>query len=501
MHRARYRIPLALFTIWLLAASVAGGLREDVDRIIRETDLGKAVVAVSVIEGGSGDPVVDVRADERMIPASNMKLLTTGAALHILGPEFRFRTKLIHEGENLVIVGDGDPAFGDPELLKLMRREDGAEMDVEGFLDLWVKSVVDAGLDSVGEIVVDDRIFDREFVHPTWPRDQLNRRYCAQVSGLTFHLNVLRFYPQPRSGQRPSMNLFEPKVNWLDYRNRTTSRNGAHDNDDVWVARELETNNLTFYGNVKHSYRTPVPVTVHDMPDFFGRLLADRLRAVGVSVERSRLRELGEEDGSGKELGPVIHTPISTIIARCNRDSQNLYAESLLKRIGYATTGQPGSWLNGGSIIRHVVHERLDETRLSSKVVITDGSGMSRDNRVTPEVITAWLNSFANDERLGPMFMESLAEGGVSGTLTARRRPRLTTENLHGGVVQAKTGYINAVSCLSGYLTMPNGQRRCFSIMVNQLTAPVSRAKSVQDRIVQAIAKDMAREPVRLGGE
>ncbi len=496
MNRLKLWIPVQLIAICLFAGAVCAGLRESVETVIRRTDLGGATVAVSIIEAGPGDSLVEINADQLMIPASNMKLLTTGAALHTLGPDFRFQTKLLLNNDDLIVVADGDPAFGDPILLERMAPAIGTTLDVEGFLRLWTDRIVEAGITRIDELIIDDRVFDREFVHPTWPRDQLNRRYCAQVSGLTFHLNILHFYPAPRTG-RPALDIFQPMAGWIDLRNRATGRTGVHDKNDIWIARELGTNNLTFYGNVKHPYVAPVPVTLHDVPGFFAKLFADRLRAAGIDVASSRLRTPDEQSSTGQLIGPVIYTPIDTAVTRCNQDSQNLYAECLLKRMGHAATGQPGSWLTGASIVRLVLHDRISESSLSSSAVIADGSGLSRDNRVAPATLSAWLNTFHNDEQLGAAFVDSLAVGGESGTL----KRRLASDSLDGATVQAKSGYINGVSCLSGYVTSPSGARRCFSIMVNGMTSPASRAKTMQNEIVIAVAKDMAAEPVRLGSE
>jgi D-alanyl-D-alanine carboxypeptidase/D-alanyl-D-alanine-endopeptidase (penicillin-binding protein 4) len=160
-------------------------------------------------------------------------------------------------------------------------------------------------------------------------------------------------------------------------------------------------------------------------------------------------------------------------------------------------TGEPGSWINGAAIVRGIVHERLGTAAMNAHLVVADGSGLSRLNRVEAETLTAWLNSFHNDERLGSLFIESLAVGGASGTL----EKRLGTAETDGAIVQAKSGYINGVSCLSGYVTRSDGRRRCFSIMINDLTAPVSRAKMLQDRIVRAIALDMHEAAVQLGSD
>jgi len=494
------RQPLVALLIML---SVTTGLRASLEsevRIqIRSIDLRGATVAVSVLEAGTGSSLVSIREDRPMIPASNMKLLTTGAALHTLGGDFRFRTQLTRSGDDLVVLGDGDPAFGDPVLLSLMTSPEGRPLDVEAFLAIWVDAVVATGTDRIARVVVDDRVLDREFVHPTWPRDQLNLRYCAQVSGLNFHLNQLHFYPRPHPGGRPSVDLWDPHTEAVTSSNSATSDTGVGADNTMWIARPPGRNRLTFYGNAKHDYRVPVTVTAHDMPRLFAGILAERLRNKGIAVDAIHVSETTdpEPDPEATPIGPPIETPIATVVTRCNRDSQNLYAESLIKRMGYAVTRQPGSWLNGGSILRHVAHERIGRADLVSTLIVSDGSGLSRDNRLSAALMTNWLNSFHNDERLGPIFIDSFAVSGESGTLRKRLRPR---DLPPGTVVRAKTGFINGVSCLSGYVTGSNGARRCFSILINDLGAPVGLAKELQNRIVRRIAEDLAEVTVTLGG-
>ncbi|MCH7573346.1 MAG: D-alanyl-D-alanine carboxypeptidase, partial [Planctomycetes bacterium] len=130
---------------------------------------------------------------------------------------------------------------------------------------------------------------------------------------------------------------------------------------------------------------------------------------------------------------------------------------------------------------------------------VVDGSGLSRDNRISADTMTKWLNTFHGDERIGDMFLESFAVARRSGTL----KKRFEGIELHGAIVQAKSGYINEVSCLSGYVTMPDGHRRSFSIMANGLTNPgsVRLAKAMQDKIIAAIARDMAAVEITLGSD
>lgn len=489
MRRASFSVAI-LAAFFAVVSTAVAALGPDVNRAIEAAQIRSAKVAVSIRDSQTNSQLVEINANEQMIPASNMKLITTGAALHALGPNFQFRTQLLRDRDRLIVLGDGDPGFGDPELLELMEINGKRGIDVDAVLDLWVQPAIKLGLTGVKELVVDDRIFDREFLHSDWPADQLNRRYCAQIAGLNFHVNVLNFFPEPRAGSQPDVSRFTPMAPWLELVNRATCRNGPHDGNDMWIARQTGGNQLTFYGNCKVAYRAPVPVTVNDMPDFFGRLLSDRLVKAGLKVGASRSVRADEARSTGESVGPAICTPISTAVTRCNRDSQNLYAESLLKRMGAARTRQPGSWSNGAAILRLIIHERLVDPALSINLVIADGSGLSRNNRIAASTMTAWLNTFHADDRIGPTFINSMGSPGGPGPL----EDRFNGMDLGTATVRAKTGYINEVCCLSGFVTMPDGRRRSFSILVNGLSEPgaVARAKKMQEQIVAAIAQDMS---------
>jgi len=491
----------SLLAVAVIAGQAAAGLREDIEIIIRSAELTGAAIGVSVVDCDSGEEFANFRATDAFIPASNMKLLTTGAALHVLGPTFTYRTSMIRDGDRIIIIGDGDPAFGDPALLELMPSSDlpgSPAMDVESFIDLWIDPIIAKGPAAIREIIVDDRIFDREFVPESWPRDQLNRRYCAEVSGLSFHLNVMHYFPRPTNGNRPDFTIRHPRSNWLPETNLATTRRGPSDRSNVWIARQAASNNLTFYGNVKHPYRTPVPVTLHDVPLFYAQLMASRLREKGRHVDAYRIASADDPTFTGTPIGPAITTPLATIVTRCNADSQNLYAECLLKRIGHELTGEPGSWLNGSAMIRHVVHDRLHAPSLLATLTVIDGSGLSRGNSVSPALLTSWLRSFHDDEALGEMFINSLAVARERGTL----RKRFHDIDLHQMSVQAKSGYINGVSCLSGYVSSPDNRRLAFSILVNELRpGSVVKAKRLQERIVSRLAEHLAAEQYTLGSD
>lgn len=445
-----------------------------VRQIVSTARLGEAKVGISIVDLRSGRALVEIRADEPLIPASNLKLITTGAALSVLGPEFVFKTELVADGDRLILKGSGDPSLGDPAML---RKGDG--MTVEQLLASLAGSVPKAGVSSVSSIVVDDRVFDRQWVHPTWPSDQLNNWYCAQVAGVNFHANVLAFFPSPvrGAGNPPPTLVIQPAAPWIEIDNR--ARSDSAGKNSVWLRRDEGGNKFTVQGEVAVPVREAIEVTLHDVPTFAGQLLAAELAKAGVSVRGAATSggtlsraELDKalaavrlidttETYSGRTIA-VVTTPLRDVVNRCNADSQNLYAEALIKRLGHATTGEPGSWTNGSSVMRMQLAQMLGPEAAGS-TVIADGSGMSRDSRVSPRTLTRWLEHMAEDPKIGPMFVDSLATVG-EGTLRRRFRDVTLANELH-----AKSGLLRQVRCLSGYVTGKDGQRLAFSIMLNDL--------------------------------
>lgn len=507
---------LAAFTLMVAAQSCAWGTPaagtptpsappEDIGSSVREavaaTGLKKAVIAVSIRDASTGKSIVSVRGGEALAPASNMKVLTTAAALTVLGPDFAFSTRMLLDGDRLTIVGDGDPALGDPELLAESTFTDASGkvhtgMDIERLLDTWVAALRAAGVQRLREIVVDDRIFAREGAHPSWPKDQLDESYCAPPFGLNFHANSIAVSAAPRAGAAPEITTITPKAPWITITNKGTSRTGKNDKNTVWFARTPETGDLTLYGNVKTRLESPILVPVGDPSLFLAQCLAHRLRAAGVTVTAARIAAAADATPSGKPVGPVLRTPIATVLQHCNGESDNLYAECLLKRIAFAKTGAAGSWLLGARVMQGELRARIG--RASDAFVVSDGSGLSRDNRVTADGMTSWLASVAQDERIGKCFIETLPIAGRSGTV----RKRMKEINPAVALVHCKSGYIDKVCCLSGYVTASDGTRYAFCVLANGLSeaGAVGKAKQLQDRVCALLAEQLAARRSVLGG-
>ncbi|MEM1212014.1 MAG: D-alanyl-D-alanine carboxypeptidase/D-alanyl-D-alanine-endopeptidase [Planctomycetota bacterium] len=517
LSRPAWRRALVALTVIGACVWPSGATHADVETRLRQVlggaDLRQTVAGISVRDVGSGEILAEIDAHQPMIPASNMKLLTTAAALARLGPDFVFETKLQHlppDAEDprhrLLVRGGGDPAFADPVLLFRLEQQlnadrpadDHISLNADVVLDRWVDAAVNhaqaQGLAGFDVLLIDDRVFDRQFIHPDWPRDQLDRDYCAQVAGLNFFNNVIDVRASPtQNGFAPRVTVYplHPAIGTTNLA-RTGSRHG------FWIGREPGTNTFTFRGTVRS--RTSASVTVHDPSVVFAELLRHRVQQRGITVGAVERIAPNAPVLTGTPL-QKFRTTLPWVLDRTNQDSANLYAEALLKRMGFELTGTPGSFANGSAAIRHFMSQLLTGRVRTAGVQIADGSGLSHRNRVSPRVLTELLIAMYQRDEFRDAYVASLAEGGESGTLRRRLDRGLSAD------VYAKTGFISrkvdgshiSASCISGYLIYPTSNADpsntaptrvvAFSIMLNNF-APKSgnRAmKQLQDQLIDAI--------------
>lgn len=473
-------------TLAMLAIPAMGGeLDRAVNRIIERTNLEGGHASVYISDLDTGKEIAAYREDIQMIPASNMKLLTTGAAAMLFGDQFIFRTEIMIDNSTtppiLIIKGSGDPALGDPDLFE----GDENGLTLESIFDQVADALKAKGVSHISEVVADDRIFDRNYTHPNWPIDQLNRWYCAEVGGVNIHTNILNVYPIPGSPGSTPRAVLSPEAPWFDFQiNAKTVSKGQ---DTAWIARPRPSNVFTLRGNIR--YKTEKDVAIHAPPMFAAALFANAMSERGIQIaDDQSLPEtyariaLDAENFTETQTIAVITTPLADILRRTNTNSYNLYAEALLKRLGHELTSDPGSWANGSSVLRMMITEKLGALAAQS-TVIDDGSGMSRDNRVTTKTLVDWMSAVARDDSW-KMFEDSLAVPG-KGTLAKRFRSKKLANNLH-----AKSGYLNNTYTFSGVLINPNTNRRIgFSILLNDIPPGTAsrNAKPMHEAIVRAV--------------
>lgn len=529
--------PTRIFSVAVLLAacditataspSLAGGvLQGDLDELVRTKNLAGARVGVVIMDAATGQTLASLRSDEAFMPASNMKLLTTGAAMMVLGADFAFKTEIALDGTRLIVRGSGDPAFADPDMLRVM----DAKLTANNIVDTLSAAVAKAGATQVSEVVIDDRVFDRQFIHPSWNPDNFEETYSAEVSGLNFHANTLAVFPRPNPAGAGSIPLCdtEPAAPWLRV-DCAKSRTVSKGKNTFWIARSGETdcflrsnkavrepmfldgfacNTFSLRGDVRTASPTPAYVNIRNVPAFFGNILASEVAQQGVRLTGPvshpdlppGVRLAMPEDNLDKgRVVAVVTTPLADVITHCNVESQNLYAEALIKRMGHDVTKEPGSWSNGSAVMRMIMSQELGP-EAAANTTISDGSGLSRENRVTPQTLAKWLRVCA-DKPWGDTYVASLAAPGT-GTLEKRFKSKKLTND-----VRAKSGYINGVRSLSGYVTDPaTNDRLIFTILINDLpngsNNATNQARELHEDIVDLVDDALVRRSNgrRLGG-
>jgi len=482
-----------LFTLVFLLVSATVGriavgesLTEELRQLLASPRIGRMRVGLEILL--LDDPpaiVLEHHSNDLFKPASNQKILTTAAALALLPADFSFRTLLAHRRDDLIVIGSGDPAIGDPVLAR------AAHEPITALFHEWSAKLLAAGVSRIrGNLVFDDFIFEQEHLNPSWEEQfasQMQNWWVAPVGGLNFNDNCVDVVVKPgRDIGSPGEVTLIPNTPYLRLEN--TSKTAGRGEPSVRRSGN-GTVTVRVSGPVSRAGdpNNPLSLTITDPGMFFASTLRTCLAAKGIAVDgKTRRERVRTETGmipADLQIIAVHEQDLPDILLRCNKNSQNLFAEALLKALGayVGTTDAPR--VGGYETGRKVIELFLRKLGLSCEgCVIDDGSGLSHSNRVTPAVLASMLLYMDRHSRKKE-WLASLAEAGErSGTLK-RRMKELR------GKVYAKTGHISGVSALSGYVFGPGGRRYAFCILCNDTgRARGLSADSLQDTICRKLA-------------
>jgi D-alanyl-D-alanine carboxypeptidase/D-alanyl-D-alanine-endopeptidase (penicillin-binding protein 4) len=507
-------VPIVLLLVAPLLAAPVKPLQDRIAAVLSSPDLARGFWGIEVVSLSTGETLYSQNADKLFTPASNTKLFTTAAALALIGPDYKFRTTVETTGTldrygrlngDLVLVGHGDPNLSGRELPYDLRtqRNDNPIQALETLADALVLKGVKF-ID--GDIVADDSYFAFERYGEGWSQDDLVWADGAPVSALSINDNVVfvNILPADRPGEKAFVSV-KPFAEYyrLDNRIITTP---AGTGRKFFVNREPGSTVLTLWGNMPlDDPGANEALAIEDPAEFAAGLFRQLLEKRGIVVyghQRTHHTELATlstfsvtaiapsrgGDGLSRSLKtdqPITlasyeSKPLLQDVRVINKVSQNLHAEILLRLMG-RERGNAGTIEGGLEVLRGFVTQAGIS---NDEYVFYDGSGLSRQNLITPHAVVQLLR-YCSKQAWGADYKSTFPIGGVDGSLSER----LISPRLQNRII-AKTGSLGGVKTLSGYTTTDAGQVVVFSILSNNFNLPAKRVTDAIDQLIQTILED-----------
>jgi len=445
-----------------------------------------ASLGIKVMNLETNKTLFELNSDKSLVPASNMKLLTTGVALEVLGADYRFKTTLAYDGKirsdgildgNIYIIGGGDPTLGSKYLIakdpnRVTAEEKKKQLE---FLNTWVEKLKAMGIKKInGKIVADCSYYPETTLSQTWEWGDLRYTFASKPSGLTFLDNSIRLTLQ-KEGKNIRVRVSPSWVNTV-----VTNKVVVDDKKKSKITLVVPpyTNEIIALGTMNKSiisYNT----VMQDPASALSRIFSETLERGGIKNNGSRL--IGENDNEVEKRN-LIYTHYSPsleeIISYTNKYSVNLFAEHLKIEVEKKLREK-----------NKVTEEEFGETmkaywsnRISTRgLYIYDGSGLSRYDGVTPTTVVEILK-YMNKSDNFLSYYNSLAEPGKGGTFKNFQEKTVLVNNLHG-----KSGTLTGVKSYGGYMYNIDGDLLAFSIIINHHGMSGSGISKKLEKLMESI--------------
>jgi serine-type D-Ala-D-Ala carboxypeptidase/endopeptidase (penicillin-binding protein 4) len=479
-----HKLPAFVFLVFLLISASgfelwAGPLetiQTTIAKYLKRPGVRSAQWGIRVMDPATSDVLLEVNPDKTFLPASVLKVVTTSTALEKLGPDFRYRTGVYTNGtidpdgivsKDLILVGRGDPNLTDPY---------GELMEKPAFQEL-AEELKNQGIKKIhGDIIGDDSYFNPETAIKGWTSQDLKTVYGAPINALSINNNVLWIYARPTQYKERVIVELEPRNSYFHIRNLATT-GGRRARKTVNVRLIRGTNTIVVSGILPSSQTFGHHILLDKAAEVAAAMLKEELQKQGITVQ-GEIRSTHRGDVSEEEqkswnlLAEHKSPPLIRALEIINKRSQNLHAEMLLRTLGAELKGE-GTNEAGLQVVKEFL---VDAGIESEKIHLNDGCGLSRENLITPRFQTSLLQ-FLSQRYYFDLFRNTLAISGTDGTL----RNRLAASEVRGSI-HAKTGTLNGVTTLAGYMTTKSGRNLVFSIFANRVNA-VTRVKKTIDEI------------------
>lgn len=448
----------------------------------------QANISVLVEDSKTSETIYSHRAENVVPPASVMKLLTSGAALELLGPDFQFPTTLETAGKiengvlkgNLYIKGSGDPSLG--LLLKKGRGNRSIPNTSTAFLNEWVKALAQAGIKEIeGRVVADMTLLDGDATNPAWLWEDAGNYYAPGIFGINYLNNSLNIVLKSGEvGSNAEVIRTEPNYPNLQFINRIRCTEITHDGAYVHGLPYGQERYLT--GSIPSN--KGVFGVRSDMPNpglLLAQHLTNALRSQGIRVSEDAdyIADYNPLLPQRTVLYTHLSAPLRDLIAECNIHSNNLFAEAMFRYLG-TRYGLPGTIHNAAEVVKSFWKQKGVDIQ---GAIVKDGCGLAPQDAISAATFVQLLR-YMDSSAYREDWWASLPVSGENGTLRG-----LCANTTLQGKIHAKSGTIAGTKNFAGYIERPNGERWTFAVMVN--SAP-TKAKNIQ-RIIEKWLLDIAK--------
>ena len=488
----------------VVAKNMKPAVRADVERFrqraeaaLSATGPDKGAWGILVEDATTGEVLFARNPDGYFMPASNAKLFSTALALATLGPDYRVRTTVASNGTidasgvlggDLILIGRGDANLSNRKFPFGKKEErDGPP---EKALAEFAGAVAARGVKEItGDVIADDSLFQHEKFPSGWLVDDILWSYGAAVSAITVNDNTFSLDVRPgvQEGD-PARSDAGLAADFYSIENTAvTSPRGAV--EKLALARDPGSRLLHLSGTIPLDAPTRrMTIAIEDPAEYAANLLAHLLQARGIKVDgRPRARHAAESDPPAAPSLTVLternSVPLSEEVRLTNKNSENLHAELLLLLSAHEKTGAK----NYEEALNFAANFFRSAGIAENDVVLSDGSGLSRKDLVTPRAVVQLLR-YAAGQPWGELYRSTLPLAGEDGTLSERMKNTPAANKIY-----AKTGTIGHGNALSGYATTLQGERLAFSILGNNNNMHAQDTNKVIDAICLAMVEELGR--------
>ncbi|MCC5905909.1 MAG: D-alanyl-D-alanine carboxypeptidase/D-alanyl-D-alanine-endopeptidase [Balneolaceae bacterium] len=479
MKVAKY-VLLSLFFIFYSGnlQDVHAQLSHEIRSLIENSRASNAFWAVQVRDE-SGTVLQSLNGDKLVRPASNLKLLTSGAVLDKLGPDYRFRTVLYGRGDqiddtwvgDLIVKGSGDPSING----------DFSNGNSLFLFEEWAELFIAKGIKRIqGDLIGFDGLFDDVPYPKGWEWDDLSFYYAPEISALSFNSNVvdLEVIANGPVGSTPRIQWSPFNTPYVDFVNEQMITAPGSRFDESY-RRVLGTNTIILRSTLPQGYYETEPLTVTAPSYYFMDTFYRYLELRNIEVTGRIFVDSDFYSWSDRNLTPMhvnVSVPIYRMVERLNKESDNFYAEMLLKKLAEHMYNVQGTTELGLEVLKEYMHEMQFDT---NSISLRDGSGLAPATLLNASELNQYLVNVRKKDYF-PHLYNSLAVGGVSGTLGHRFRNSSVRENFSG-----KTGFVSGVRALSGYLSTESKQQLAVTLITNNYTEQTAHVDFIHQRILE----------------